>query len=456
LSRDKTFSLSELASSIQVQLNKIYSGSYWISAEILKLNHYTQSGHCYPQLVEKKEGKIVADLKGFILSSRYKLIRRKFISITQKELGDGMQIRFRCKVGYHPVYGLSLNILDIDPTHTLGEMTRLRNEAIAKLKSENVFDLNKKLKLPLLLRRMAIISVETSKGYGDFNEILDRNRFGRLVKRELFPALVQGDAAVKSISKALHSIQIRKNEFDAVAIIRGGGGETGLDCYDNYSLRKLICEFPLPILTGIGHSTNLTIVEQVANKNLITPSELASSIIKGFEQFSERVSSAIQKLNYLKRTRLESSLFHLQQMKKSLIQSSQRSFRAAQLTLSESANRIAYSVKAILREKMYDLDRHFIVDLQENTLRFNEKKSQALFDIAKKLPEKAQSVLKKQKLEIEHREEKVRILDPVQTLKRGYSITYFKEKPLKNSDLPEKGDVIKTFLSEGELKSKII
>ncbi len=456
MSSDKTYSLSDLAMSIQSQINKVYGGSYWISAEILKLNHYTQSGHCYPQLVEKKDGKIVADLKGFILSSRYRSLGKKFFSVTQKELADGMQIRFRCKVGFHPVYGLSLNILDIDPTHTLGEMTRLRNEARAKLKAENVFDLNKRKYLPLLVERIAVISVETSKGYGDFKKILSSSKYGKQVEQFLFPALVQGDAAVKSISRALESIQIRKNEFDAVAIIRGGGGETGLDCYDNYALSKLICQFPIPVLTGIGHSTNLTIVEEVANRNLTTPSELASFILNRFEVFENRVTDSIQRLRYIKRTIIEKNKSELLNFQKTLKRDVSRYVEQADKMLSSRGNKIAHVSNNTLKEKKYELNKKLVPQLEtlarQSTYLFSKK----LDDLSLKTSTGLVTYLTALNTELQHKEEKLRILDPIHTLKRGYSITYNGEKPLKNAASVKKGDLIRTVLSDGEIESKII
>jgi len=454
LGTEKTFSLSELASSIQVQLNKVYSGSYWISAEILKLNHYTQSGHCYPQLVEKKDGKIVADLKGFILNSRYTALSRKFQQITQKELTDGMQIRFRCKVGFHPVYGLSLNILDIDPTHTLGEMTRLRNEAIRKLRSEGIFDQNKSLRLPLLLRRIAIISVETSKGFGDFNQIIEQSAYGGIIHRELFPALLQGDAAVESISKALSSVKLRRSEFDAVLIIRGGGGETGLDCYDNYSLSRLVCSFPIPVLTGIGHSSNLTIVEQVARKNLATPSELASFILKGFETFEEKIEAASARLKYIKRTLIEKKKDRLDVFKSILSEKTLSFLKENRSNLHVCASKVAYTTKTNLREKYYDLNKRYIPDLSKSQLVFLGGKAKFLEDLGFRMKELLTDHILNLKKDLSHQSEKVKILDPLETLKRGYSITYLDGKPLKKAKDAKKGDLLKTILSEGEIKSR--
>ncbi|HKL02172.1 MAG TPA: exodeoxyribonuclease VII large subunit, partial [Cryomorphaceae bacterium] len=222
----KSFSLSELAQSLSVQIQKTYSRSYWIRAEISKLNHYPQSGHCYPQLVEKKDGKIVADLKGFILKSTFQRTRQNFLDVTGKELDDGMQILFRCKLGFHAVYGLSLNIMEIEPAYTLGEMARLRTEAIARLKKENLFTQNKEQHLPILPRKIAVISVETSKGYRDFAETIANSPFSEAIEIRLYNALLQGDAAVDSIRDALKRIAQTDFPYDAVAIIRGGGGET--------------------------------------------------------------------------------------------------------------------------------------------------------------------------------------------------------------------------------------
>ncbi|MEM9053383.1 MAG: exodeoxyribonuclease VII large subunit, partial [Bacteroidota bacterium] len=234
----KAHSLLDLTENIKLQIEKTYKTSYWIKAEINRLNYYPQSGHCYPELVEKKNGKIVAEIRGFLFRNLYEEIDQNFLDQTGKHLGDGMEVLLLCRVSFDPKYGLSLYISDIDPSYTLGEMARLREEAIKLLKVESILDKNKTTHLPYPVRRIAVVSVETSKGWRDFIQTLESNHYGHLIGHELFPAKLQGDMAVASIRAALAKIEKRSSDFEAVAIIRGGGGETGMDCYDQYELAK--------------------------------------------------------------------------------------------------------------------------------------------------------------------------------------------------------------------------
>ncbi len=308
--KKKSFSLSQLAENFAAQIQKTYASKYWIRAEIGKLNHYPQSGHAYPQLLEKKDGAIIADLRGFIAKFTFQSINKQFKEVNGQPLQDGMQVLILCKLSYHPIYGLSLQISDIEPSYTLGEMARMRLEAIQKLKSAGLYDLNKSKQLPLLVQKLAIISVETSKGYHDFLEVISQGPFPNSINTTLFPALLQGDAAVNSIQKALSLIELQQDKFDAVAIIRGGGGETGLDCYDHFSLAQSICHFPIPVLTGIGHATNNTVVEQVAYRHYLTPTHLAQSLVQNYTDFETRIESAANQLS-----RLISSRFQLVELK---------------------------------------------------------------------------------------------------------------------------------------------
>jgi exodeoxyribonuclease VII large subunit len=292
----KSFTLSQLTESIKAQIDRIYSKPYWIKAEINRLNHYPQSGHCYPELVEKREGKIIAQIRGLIFRNTYARIESNFKNHTGKALSDGMEVMLLCRVKFDSKYGISVFVEDIDPAYTLGEMARARSLAIAKLKKEGIFELNQGLYLPKLLRHLAVISVATSKGWRDFTETIDDSLYSGLISRSLFPAKLQGDEAVESIGKALREIRSKAGQFDAVAIIRGGGGETGMDCYDSFTLAKQVATFPLPVLTGIGHSTNLTVVEMCSRKNLITPTALAGFIVNEFADFDNRIQTAARTL----------------------------------------------------------------------------------------------------------------------------------------------------------------
>ncbi len=292
----QVFSLLEVTKSIQKTIADRYKSAFWVKAEMNKLNHYSQSGHCFPELVEKANGKVIAEIKSTLWRDDYLNINNNFIKTLKEPLKDGIKILFLAKVNYTPTYGLSLQILDIDPSYTLGDLEREKQETIKKLKNENSFDKNKKLRLPLLPQRIAIISVESSKGYADFLRVLDTNSWDYKFFHYLFPSILQGENAVKSMLAQLKRIEKVKSHFDVVAIIRGGGGDVGLSYYNNYSLAKAIAEFPLPVITGIGHATNETVVEMISSTNAITPTKIAEFLLQKFHNFSVPLQRAQDKI----------------------------------------------------------------------------------------------------------------------------------------------------------------
>ncbi|MDO9028037.1 MAG: exodeoxyribonuclease VII large subunit, partial [Candidatus Roizmanbacteria bacterium] len=262
---DKTvLSLLEVTQSIQKTLSERYKSSFWVKAEMNKLNLYPQSGHCYPDLVEKKDGKVIAQMRATLWKDDYIRINNSFQRILKEPLKNGVQILFSAKITFDPAYGLALRIIDIDPSFSLGELEREKQETIERLKKEGIFNKNKEQKLPLLPQRIAIISVETSKGYADFLKIIDENSWGYKFFHFLFPAFLQGEKAIESIGHQLKRIEKVKSHFDVVAIIRGGGGDVGLSCYNNYQLASEVALFPIPVITGIGHATNETVLEMLA------------------------------------------------------------------------------------------------------------------------------------------------------------------------------------------------
>lgn len=291
------FSLKQVALSIEKTIASRYHQNYWVKAEIHKLNKYP-SGHAFPELVEKEEGKIVAQMNGSIWKQNLQRIEKIFVDQVQEPLKDGIQVLMLVKVSFNPTFGLSLQIQDIDPAFTLGQLQQEKDITLKKLKAEGLLQTNQLLPYPLIAKRIAIISAATSKGLSDFYQVLDQNSFGYTFHTQLYEAYVQGDIAVDSILAALQQIENHKSQFDVVVIVRGGGAEVGLTCYNNYELCKAIATFPLPIITGIGHSTNLTVAELIAYSSAITPTQLAEMLIAQFRDFElriERLSQAVVK-----------------------------------------------------------------------------------------------------------------------------------------------------------------
>jgi exodeoxyribonuclease VII large subunit len=279
---EKVFSLKEVTLSIKRTLNTRYGSSFWVKAEMIKLNHYPYSGHAFPDLIEKQNDVIVAQMRAVIWSADFKRIRDKFRACGLADLCDGISILFRASILFDEFYGLSLRIIDIDTSFTLGEMEKQRMLCIERLKNEGIYGLNQSLPLKAVPKRFAIVSVDSSKGYNDFMQIVDKFSSRFTIFTHLFPSLLQGDGAINSISYALERINPLADFFDAVLIIRGGGGDVGLDCYNNYNLCKVISLCKLPVLTGIGHASNLTVAEQIAWKNFITPTDLADFLFSRF------------------------------------------------------------------------------------------------------------------------------------------------------------------------------
>src|SRR5690606_28392518 len=407
----KIFSLSQVATSIQKTLAARYQSAYWVKVEINKLNHYSHSGHCYPDLVEKREGKVIAEMRSTLWKGDFYSINQRFLNTLQEPLKDGITVLMLVNIAFDPVYGISLRILDIDPSFSLGELAKEKQASIARLQKEKIFNANKALAFPVLPKRLAIISVETSKGYADFTKIIDNNPYAYKFEYRLFPALLQGDKAVQSIVDQLETVAGLLDHFDAVAIIRGGGGEIGLSCYNHYKLAKAIATFPLPVFTGIGHSTNETVSEMVAFKNAITPSELADLLIQRFHEFAVPVMEVEE---YLK-----TGVIDLLNKKKNEIDQLVRQFQVA----SQHLIRIEKTTLATFRSSLRLLTKQHV--------------------------SAARGVL-------ESAEIQVKLLSPENVLKRGFSLTYQNGKIIKDISQIDQSLTLITKLHDGEVKSTII
>jgi len=305
------YALSEITKSIQTIINRNYTKAYYIKAEILKLNFYPHSGHCYPELVEKDAGKIKTQLRAVIWASQYHAINERFRQITGEPLKEGINILCLATVEFSPQHGLALYIQDIEPIYTLGELAKNRMAVIERLKKEGLFTANKKLTLALLPKRIAIISVETSKGYSDFMVTLNSKKDQFYFHTTLFPSILQGEKAIVNITQRLAEIEARKEQFDCVVIVRGGGGDVGLSCYDDYTMAQRVATFPLPVISGIGHAINETITGMVSYENKITPTEVAYFLIERFQQFADTIENCRQTLIKQAKAMLQEHQFYI-------------------------------------------------------------------------------------------------------------------------------------------------
>ena len=283
----KQYSLLELCEWIQDVVGNDMPERYWVRAEIASMS---VRGHCYMELVEKSEnGILAAKMRATCWSNVYALLSAYFAQETGQSLHVGLQVLLEVSVEYHAVYGLSLNVWSIDPTYTLGDLAKQRQATIRQLTEDGVMELQRALEVPSLPRRVAVISSADAAGYGDFCDQLKHNRFGFAFVTQLYPAVVQGDTAARSIINALGAIAAQEEEWDVVVIIRGGGASTDLSCFDDYMLASHCAQFPLPIVAGIGHTRDVSVVDMVVHTSVKTPTAAAEWLVDRVAEQVERV-----------------------------------------------------------------------------------------------------------------------------------------------------------------------
>ena len=290
----KQYSLIELCDQIDEVLSVELAESYWVRAEIASL---TERGHCYMELVEKaRNNSIAAKVRATCWSHVYHLLAAYFANETGQALSVGMQVLLQVEVSFHAVYGLSLNVLGIDPTFTLGDMARQRQQTIQRLQEDGVMEMQKALEIPTLPRRIAVVSAADAAGYGDFCHQLESNNGGFLFRTRLFPAIMQGEQSPMSIISALERIAASAEDYDVVVIVRGGGASTDLRNFDDYSLAFHCANFPLPIIAGIGHTRDVSIVDMVVHTSVKTPTAAAEWLINSMQMQADKIGELYMRL----------------------------------------------------------------------------------------------------------------------------------------------------------------
>ncbi len=453
MSEKQVFTLQQVVRSIKKTLEDRYTQNYWVKAEMHKLNRYP-SGHAFPELVQKDENKIVAQITGTIWKQQLERINTKFIEVVKEPLREGTTLLLLVKINYSETFGLGLQILDIDPSFSLGELQKQREETLRKLAKEGLLNLNQKLHFPLLPKRVAIISAESSKGLSDFMQVLQENEKSYFIFTHLFNAYLQGDVAVQSIISALKKIKRVKDHFDIVIIVRGGGAEVGMTCYNNYDLCKAIAEFPLPVLTGIGHSTNLNVAEMVSFRNEITPTKLAEFLLQTFREFEQET----------KRLNREMIAHSLQ-----LIDKSKQDFNGQVRVFKHASLRFTDSLKNELNQQIIELKnttRYFLKNENDailslkNDYRIVTKEiitaeRNTLSLISKPIKGSLLHFFERKESDLEQLEKTVNILNPSNVLQRGYSLTLLNGKILSAKNKPKKGDLIESKTNSLTLFSRV-
>ncbi len=399
-------SLSELNLQIKKTLEDQLEASYWIIAEIAQIQ-VNSSGHCYLELVQKEDNKVIAKARATIWAYAYRNISAWFARITGNDLTAGMRILANAKVTYHEVYGLSLNIKDIDPSFTIGEREKARQEVIQKLEADGIMEMNQMLELPLVPQKIAIISSKTAAGYEDFINQLSENEFGFRVHYQLFSASMQGEKAPESIINALH--QLLESDAEVVIIIRGGGSQLDLDCFDDYELCSHIAQFPLPILTGIGHERDTSIADMVAHTQLKTPTAVAEFVLQGMAAFLESATDLFSTISSIATSHITSERERLSQIS------------------------TAIAIKAS---------------------KVNQNQRAFLQGFAETLAHLSQFQLSKNVSSLDSLAQKIKLLNPSHLLKRGYALPYINGKPLGSSKV-KKGEEIKIITATQQINSEV-
>jgi exodeoxyribonuclease VII large subunit len=428
------YSLYELNERIKEALSLSLSEPVWVRAEISELRE-NANGHCYLELIEKegKGDRIIAKNKAMIWSYTYRMLKPYFESSTGQPLRSGIQILAACTVEYHEVYGLSLNITDIDPTYTLGEMALRRQQILQQLRDEGIADMNKELALPLLPQRVAIISSETAAGYGDFIDQLTENNFGYRFYHRIFPAVMQGDRAEKSIIEALDAVYKVIDRFDVVVIIRGGGATADLSCFDRYSLAVHCTQFPLPIFTGIGHQRDETILDSVAFACLKTPTAVAEFLIDKMQEADELLQNTITSLTVAVTSWQERYQQQLTMFTRKFPQLLIGRTADDRLRLSTAALQLQQAASSLLIQKQHELSR-----------------------FARPVIEGVQRNLTAKKHALSQLELKLAYTNPLSILEKGYSMTYANGKRITGKNEVQPGDTLITALQDGTVESKVV
>ena len=425
----KHLRLSELNQLIKETLDANLQPTYWLIAEIGEMR-VAGKGHCYLELIEKIEDEVISRMRGNIWAYNYRAISGWFESITGQTLKSGMEILCQAAVTYHPVFGISLTIKDVDPNYTLGERARRKQQIIQQLKGDGIFDMNRELSLPLVAQKIAVISSSTAAGFGDFMDQISANQYGYKFDISLFQAAMQGDQAPAQIIEALHQIMDNLDSFDLVAIIRGGGSQLDLDCFDNYDLASHIAQFPIPIITGIGHERDETISDLVAHTKVKTPTALAEFLISSLLNFEENILYQAKMMADRVNNRLKEENFKIMQ-KANVLE------RIVGFRLQNDKQ-----VLAINSEK--------IKSYTKNNFREQERLQ---LEWQKRVNRNTQSNLKNHTQRIEMLDQKVKSLDPQKLLERGYSITLVNGKNINKIKDLKKGSKLSTITKNRTFES---
>ena len=404
-------SLSQLNTLISEEIRQAFPDTYWLLAETSDVRA-NKNGHCYLEFIEKEEasGNIIAKARAYIWKNTFQLLEPYFEGKTGQAFVSGIKVLVKVSVDFHPLYGYGLSVCDIDPTYTLGDIQRRRQEILKQLEEEGILTLNQELEIPLLPQRIAVITSPTAAGYEDFLEHLNKNKYGFAFYPHLFPAIMQGEQTESSIIAALEKIYAHIEMFDAVVIIRGGGASSDLLAFDSYLLASNCAQFPLPIITGIGHERDNTVLDFISFHRAKTPTAVADYLVclleEVFEELTDTQDCIVSGIN-------------------ETIQSS--------------------------NEVLLQMTHYF--PLYSNTIL--EKQGYTLQAIESNIQQATKRFLQEEASKLKEKESFFKLSSPEYILAKGYSITLKNGKAVKSKDSLQTGDTIQTVLSDGVIESLV-
>ena len=425
----QALSLYELNNLVRGTLEATLCDSYWMTAELSEVR-VASNGHCYVEFVEKNQrsNALIAKARGNIWRNTYTLLSRNFERETGQRLAPGLKVLVEVQISFHELYGYALTVTDIDPTYTLGDMAQRRKEILAQLDADGVLTLNKELDLPRPLSRIAVISSGTAAGYGDFCNQLENTPY--LFTTELFPAIMQGDRVEESVIAALDRIAAEMDNWDAVVIIRGGGAVSDLNGFDTYLLAANVAQFPLPVLTGIGHERDDTVIDMVAHTRLKTPTAVAAFLIERQRDEAEALFELEDRLyqSVERRLELENNRFE-QKARRFQTAATQYTSRERE-SLIRLATRIEVKAKECLQQQQFLLD-----------------------SIPQRLKTSTDRMFNQEQMRLNFIEKSLSMAGPERILKMGFSITLHNGKTVTDASQVKKGDRIITRLAMGNIES---
>lgn len=436
-----------------VRMSPVLQGA-WVVAELSDVR--VNGGHCYMELVEKNDsGQTVAKLRATIWQSRFQYIRQKFMSATGREVMTGMKVMLNGTAAHHPVYGLSFAVNDIDPSYTLGDIERLRREILMRLHREGVLTRNKERVMPIAPQRIAVISAEGAAGYGDFINQLMGNAYGFVFYPHLFPAVMQGDKTSSSVRSALERVYESREMWDCVAIVRGGGATTDLNGFDDYELARSVAVFPLPVVVGIGHERDRTVLDEIAHTRQKTPTAVASFFIDTLRAASDRTAGMVDWIARYCTDRLLGESRRLSNCEGMIPALAEARLSGARALLEREVTRIPVLVSARLSKSGSRIDAigRMLGVLADSKVRQSHEN---IVNMSERIAIAADSFLKRTSATLESLSGMVEVLSPSNTLRRGYSITRVGGKAVTDAATLKKGARIETQFFNGKVESEII